>query len=500
MKNIKKLLCIILIVTSIFTMNIGSVFADDNSEIEINSESAQMLVKLAMSIVSSNYKFDITNEELYRNTLFEVLKKYPEAWETAFEGIFNNLDENSEYFDKEEFESFTQDIMGEICGIGVGVMEFSEGLMITRVYSDSPAYENGLATGDIIVAVDGKSIAGMDISIAQKLIVGEVGTKVKITYKRDGKIYDVILPRRQIAVESGRFYTLENDTIGYIQLYSFDEHSAEFVKSALAEFDKKNIKNIIMDLRNNPRGSLSALTDVCQNFIPKGPIVHIEYKNQLKNYQYDSTNKKPKYDVIVLVNKNSASASEAFAGAVQDTGVGIVIGEQTYGKGTMQNITKFKIGGGIKLTEAVYLTPNKRNIHKIGIEPDLKIKEKQIPYEDASYLIKIKYDRELKLNDKGSDVYAMKQRFELMGYNMDMSNDIFDNLLDVSVKKFQETNNLPVNGVLDILTQTKVEGLFFGQKIPDNAVELNAIEIFNTGTIDEHKHIWSPDDYLKLKR
>lgn len=460
---------------------------------ELNSDYAKAVVRMAMSIVKGNYKYDISDSELYKNALFTILEEHPEVWESAFRGIYDNLDEHSTYFTKEEYDSFTSDISGEICGIGVSILEFSDGLLITQIFSNSPAAEGGLEVGDIIISADGTDIRGMDINIARTYITGEEGTQVKIGYMRNDVYMESVLTRRQVVVDSGRYYTV-NDKIGYIQLYSFDEHASDFITTALTDFDKKGITNIIFDLRNNPGGNLFTLKEICEKFIPAGPIIHIEYKNPLRNYQLNSENTNPKYKLIVLSNENSASAAEAFAGAVQDTGVGIVLGSQSYGKGTMQNLTKFKIGGGIKLTEAEYLTPNKRNINGIGIEPDLKIKDKEIPYNTAK-LSPITYERIIKLGDSGEDVKAIKQRLDMLGYTIDISTDVFDEGTMYATKKFQENCNLFPYGEMDLSTQLELENMFIGKNVSDNATFNKAVEIFESGTIDEYKHTWSPDDY-----
>ena len=314
-------------------------------------------------------------------------------------------------------------------------------------------------------------------------------------------VYNVVkeMIRAKSTVESGEYYSIENDSIGYINLYSFDENANEFIKKALADFDEKKITNIIMDLRNNPGGSLLVLNEICQHFIPKGPTVFIEYKNPLNNYVLESTNTKPKYNVIVLTNSASASASEAFSGAIQDTKVGIVVGSQTFGKGTMQTVTKFKIGGGIKLTQAEYLTPNKRNINGIGIEPDVKVKDSEVKYHDAD-ILPITYQRVLKQGDIGKDVLALKIRLNMLGLNVDCFSEMFDKATMFATKKFQETQGLSVTGILDMDTQVAIENMFIGKTISDNKVFNTAVEIFKSGKIDYYKNDWSPDDYKNIKR
>ena len=497
-KGFRKII-IALIVSLVFSTCTMTSLANNqatNENLELSGDYAEAIVRMAMSIVKSNYKYDISDEEIYKNTLATILQEHPEVWESAFKGIYDNLDEHSKYFTKEEYESFTNNISGEVCGIGVSILEFDDGLLITQVFTDSPAKDAGMQSGDIIISANGTDIRGMDINIARSYITGKEGTTVKIGYMRNGQYIESVLTRRQVKVDSGRFYTVAKDTIGYIDLYSFDEHSNQFVQTALKSFDTKGIKNIIMDLRDNPGGSLLALQEICQNFIPEGPIIHIEYKNPLKNYYLESTNKKPRYNLIVLINENSASASEAFAGAVQDTGVGIAIGSQSFGKGTMQNVMKFKVGGGIKITEAEYLTPNKRNINGIGIEPDYKIKDSYIPYEKSG-LSKITYDRKLKLGDIGDDVMAIKERLDMLGYSIDLSNKVFDESTMFATKKFQHVTGLFSYGVMDMTTQLKLEEMFIGNDVSDNAVFNKAVEIFTQKALNDYKHTWSPDDYKK---
>ena len=493
MKNLlKKTICIFTIVT-ILSISFTASASNTSKEAEMTAEYAQTIVNTAISIVKTNYRFDITTEELYKNALEQIMKEHPEVWESAFRGIFNNLDMHSNYFEKEEFQKFFENISGEFSGIGVAIMEFEEGLMVSRVYENSPAQKAGLLPGDIIVSADGKTVVGIPFEEAKSYIVGEKGSTVTIGYTRDGLYSEKTMKRDNVVVDSGTYKTMENNSIGYIQLYSFDEHANDFVTKALKDFDSKNIKNIIMDLRNNPGGSLLALQQICQHFIPEGPVIHIEYKNPLRDTHLDSTNKNPKYNLIVLVNENSASASEAFAGAVQDTGVGIVVGQQSFGKGTMQNVTKFKVGGGIKLTEAVYLTPNRRNINGKGIEPDVKVKDKEIKYTDAKDLIPITYDRTVKLGDSGNDVKALKQRLELLGLSVNADSDVFDQETEFAVRKFQESQKLFVYGVMDITTQLALENLFMAATVSDNNVLNTALEIFRTGTLESYKTEWLPE-------
>ncbi len=497
-KNILKVTIALMLCTTLALSGIN-VFASSSDFSELDGDFAGLLVRQAINLVQQNYRFETSNEELYKNALMQVLKDHPEIIESAFSGIFDNLDEFSCYFNEEELNSFYNDLSGEICGIGVLITQFEAGLLVTSVFDNSPAKNAGIIPGDIIVSADGVNLVGEDIDIATGKITGAEGTSVKVGVMRGGEFLEYQITRKKVTVESGKYYTLENNSIGYISLYSFDEQSPSFVKQALNHFSRYNISNIIFDLRNNPGGSLYAMVDICQNFIPKGPVTHIDYTNQTKSFTLESENPNPKYKLIVLLNEYSASASEAFAGAVQDTGAGIVIGERSFGKGTMQNVTKFTVGGGIKLTEAYYLTPNGRNINNKGIEPDLFVHESMVPYKQAG-LTPITYDRVLRVGDVGDDVIAIKQRLALLGYSVDDTNNVYDEQTFYAVMKFQEVSELFPYGVMDITTQVELENLFLAAEISDNKIYKTAVEIFRTGTMNEYKHQWpGPENFDSSK-
>jgi carboxyl-terminal processing protease len=170
-------------------------------------------------------------------------------------------------------------------------------------------------------------------------------------------------------------YKILKDNIGYIKINQFNQHTYDNLVPVLSKFYKENISNIVIDLRDNPGGLLDEVVEILGLFIPEGPIVHIKYRGDIERTYYSKL-KKPKYKLAVLINENSASASEIFAGAVQDTKVGTIVGVPSYGKGTVQQIVPLPNGDGMKLTIAEYLTPNKRSIHKKGIKPDIIVENK----------------------------------------------------------------------------------------------------------------------------
>lgn len=312
------------------------------------------------ALLEENYFYEPTEEQLI---------------EGAIQGLFQNLDENSQYYTIEEFQSLLENVSGDFVGIGVYIKEENGSIIVTSPIEGSPAYKAGIKSGDKLVSVDGKNIKGMNIQEVVDLIKGKVGTTVKIGINRNQKNIIFNIERTMIR-KNPIEYKILKDNIGYIKIGQFNQNTYDNLAPILRKFDKEKITNIIIDLRNNPGGLLSEVIKVSKQFIPEGPIVHIRYRGDVEETYY-STLKKPKYKLAVLINENSASASEIFAGAVQDTKIGTILGVTSYGKGTVQQIVPLPLGDGMKLTIAEYFTPNKRSINKKGIKPDIIVVNKK---------------------------------------------------------------------------------------------------------------------------
>ncbi len=293
--------------------------------------------------------------------------------EGAIKGIFMNLDPNSTYYTKEEFQNLIEELTGGFVGIGVYIKEEHGDIIITSIIEGGPAYKAGVKPGDKIISVDGKAIKDMSMEEIISLIQGQPGTKIKLGVKRENKSIFLEVIRERIILSSVEYGILDNN-IGYIKILQFSDTTLEHLVPILEQFDKRNISNIIIDLRNNPGGLLDEVVNILKLFIPEGPIIHIKYRGNVERTYYSNL-KKPKYKLAVLVNERSASASEIFAGAVQDTKVGTIIGVPTYGKGTVQQLISLPYGDGMKLTIAEYLTPNNRNINNKGIKPDIIVED-----------------------------------------------------------------------------------------------------------------------------
>lgn len=324
---------------------------------ELTPEESLLLYIETLDYVKANYPFKVNDRDLINNSI---------------KGLLQGLDENSNYYTKEEADKILKSITGNFTGIGV-VIENKEGYTIVNsVMKNSPAEKSGLKKGDTIVSVDNTKIKDLSPEEVSSLIQGLPDTKVKLGILRGKSTTPIYLDitRANIKVNPVEHKILEKD-IGYIKLKEFNPYATTYIKEVLQKFDKQNIDKIILDLRDNPGGMLNQAINIAELFVPAGPIVHI--RSNKGTTTHISTNQNPKYKIAVLVNENSASASEILAGAIKERGAGTLIGKKTYGKGTVQIMLPLPDGSILKLTTAEYLLPNKTSIHKKGIRPDIVI-------------------------------------------------------------------------------------------------------------------------------
>ena len=307
------------------------------------------------------------------------LNEYEEAeLETGIlEGYVNGLgDKYSVYYDEEETKSLMESVQGEYSGIGAVMSQDLETGVITliRVYKDSPAMKAGLKDGDILYKVEDMEVTGKDLSEIVSHIKGEKGAEVQLTVYREGQDDEIVVTavRDEIEIETVSYEMLK-DRIGYIAVSEFEETTFGQYKSAVEELTAQGMEGLIVDLRNNPGGSLSGVCEIADYMLPEGLIVYTEDKAGEKK-EYKSTGEES-FDkpLAILVNGNSASASEIFSGAVQDHGTGTIVGTQTYGKGVVQSIFDLKDGTCLKLTVSEYFTPNGRTIQGKGVTPDVEV-------------------------------------------------------------------------------------------------------------------------------
>ncbi len=366
----------------------------------------------------------------------------------AIKGMFGTLDKHSAYFTPEEFKEFNNDIFGEFAGLGIYIEKVDDYIQVIAPIEDTPAYRAGIKPGDTIMYVDGKDIKGYATEQASAMMKGEPGTKVTIGIKREG-ISNIIYLNitREIIKINPVEYEIKPDNIGYIKISQFNGHVYENLVKALAEFKSKNVKGIVIDVRNNGGGLLDEVVNVCKLLIPKGPIVSIKYKSQPQE-TFSSELAKAPYKIVMLVNEGSASASEIMAAAIKESGTGKLVGTKTYGKGTVQSILNLTDGSGMKITVANYLTPKGFILDGVGILPDFEVQNTSI--EATKEYITLNGERSVKYKNIGLDVLGVQQRLKALGYNVSATDGIFGKLTLVAVQKFQKDNKLKVDGSIDI--------------------------------------------------
>ncbi len=316
--------------------------------------------------------------------------------ENAIKGMLSGLDPHSAYLDKKDFEEIKEGTSGEFSGLGMEVGMEDGNIKVIAPIDDSPAKRAGIQAGDIIIRINNSPIQGMSLDAAINLMRGKVGTKIDLSVVHEGdKVPTQIkITRDIIHVSSVKVEELKPGYL-YARVSSFQSRTASELKSKLLAFKKKNkqtFKGVILDLRNNPGGILSGAIDICDLFLDGGLVVYTKGRDESSISKFsaspgDIVNKLP---LIVLVNKGSASASEIVAGALQDHKRAIIMGQQTFGKGSVQTILPMSKNTAIKLTTARYYTPSHRSIQAKGISPDIEIENWLLEKKTSNTLNRIK--------------------------------------------------------------------------------------------------------------
>ena len=293
----------------------------------------------------------------------------------AISGMLESLDDPyALYFDEQHYEFFNQQNSGAFYGIGITITNREDDLVVVSVIEETPAERAGLLADDVIVTIDGETRPKWDADEAVSRIRGEEGTDVTLGIRR-GEATDLIeftITRAKIDLPNVEVEMLE-DGVGYIRLYSFNQLSTRDLAEAIEELTSQGAEGFILDLRDNPGGLLSASVEVSSLFVPDGVIVRVEDRNGTLEEHRATGDVVTDAPLVVLINGNSASASEIVGGALQDYGRAILVGEQSFGKGSVQTIEELSFGGAVKLTTAHYLTPKGQVIDKHGLTPDVKV-------------------------------------------------------------------------------------------------------------------------------
>lgn len=303
----------------------------------------------------------------------------------AIRGLIEALgDQNSGYMDPEQYPVLFNDLSGTIEGIGVVIRTNDElgGIEIVNVLEGTPAAAGGIQIGDIFAAVDGEDVFGISqLDLAFK-VRGPAGTTVDITMLRDGERVDFTLTRAFIDIPNIEAEVIEDTSFGYIKLNQFTSAARSEIDNAVEALDVNTLDGLILDFRGNPGGLLTSAVEVASAFVEEGPILIEDFGDREQIFRANGSYTELDIPLVILVDERSASASELVAGALQDSGGATIIGETTFGKGTVQTIQELVNGGGIRLTIARWLTPNRNWIHGAGITPDIIVEWEPETFDD----------------------------------------------------------------------------------------------------------------------
>jgi carboxyl-terminal processing protease len=316
-----------------------------------------------LSLVQQNYVEPVDTKDLIYN---------------AIRGMLASLDPHSSFMTAEMYKEMQVDTKGEFGGLGIQIGIKDQMLTVIAPIEDTPAYKIGILAGDKIVKIDGALTKDMTLTEAVDKMRGPKGTQVTISVLREGleEPKDYTITRDIIKLKSIKSKLLE-DGIGYVRISQFQEKTDDDLRAALSQLDARKLKGLVIDLRNDPGGLLNMAVDVAGEFLPSGSlVVSIKGREGDKDeFHTRNTNPYSEVPIVVLVNEGSASASEIVAGALQDWGRAVIMGTQTFGKGSVQTVLQLSDGAGLRLTTAKYYTPKDRSIQNTGITPDIVVKQ-----------------------------------------------------------------------------------------------------------------------------
>ncbi|WP_235991764.1 S41 family peptidase [Metabacillus schmidteae] len=452
MKNSKLLISVL--VTAVITAGITyNVVKPGESMLSAQENDPFGKLKSTYGILQSNYYKEVDTDKLV---------------EGAIKGMVESLeDPYSVYMDVEEAKSFNENISSSFEGIGAEIQESNGNIMIVSPIKGSPAEGVGLKPKDIILKVDDKSVEGLSVNEAVMKIRGEKGTKVELQIQRAGVgELSFTITRDTIPLETVYSEVIE-DNIGKIQITKFSETTGKELASALEELENKNVKGLILDLRQNPGGLMDQALLMSDLFVSKGKaIMQVEDRSGAKEIFKAENDQDVDLPITVLIDGGTASAGEIMAAALNQSAGIPLVGEKTFGKGTVQTANAFDDNSSVKYTTAKWLTPDGTWIHEKGIEPTVEAK---LP--DYANLPYINPENELKVGVSNTEVNAAQKMLEALGYNEVSEKGYFDKATENIVKQFQKDHNLEVNGVITKDTTIKIMELL-QKKIQNNDTQV----------------------------
>ncbi len=395
----------------------------------------------ALSLIESNYYQAVDRDKLI---------------DGAVNGMMEALgDPYSNYMGKETAEKFEESIEGSFSGIGAEVSSDNGKVVVVSPIKGAPAEKAGIQAKDIILSVNGESLDGLELNAAVAKIRGPKGSKATLKVQRTGSAapLEFVITRDDVKLETV-YATMEKDGVGVIEVTQFSMNTAERFKEELANLEKQGMKGLVIDVRNDPGGVLQRVVEMAELFVPKGEaIVKIDEKGKALEVIKSNGSRKD-YPVVVLMNKGSASASEILAGALQQSAGAKLIGENSFGKGTVQTSFEKELGDGslLKITIAKWLTPDGTWIHGKGIKPDIAVAQP-----DYFSVAPINKSVTLQYNMNSADVKSAQTMLDGLGYKPGRKDGYFDAGTKNAVKKFQSASKLQATGIIDAKTAESLE-------------------------------------------
>lgn len=412
------------------------------SDVSLNENNMEKVVQ-AYQLIKGNYVEEVKEEQLV---------------EGAIQGMLTILDDPySVYMNKEKAEQFNQSLDSSFEGIGAEVSMVDGKILIVSPLKDSPAEKAGIKPNDQILKIDGESIEGLDLYETTVKIRGKKGTTVQLELARQGVKEPITVNVKREEIPQITVYSNMEEVygkpIGYIEITSFSKDTASEFKKQIKDLEKKEIEGLVIDVRGNPGGLLESVQDILKEFVSnEKPYMQIEKRNGERDPFYTSLKKDKPYPVAVLIDKGSASASEILAGALKEAEGYALIGETTFGKGTVQQAVPMGDGSNIKLTLFKWLTPDGNWIHKKGIKPDVAVKQS-----DLFHTHPIQMNEPLEKDMNNEQVKNAQIILKGLGYEPGRTDGYFSESTESSVKAFQRENNLKVDGIIDEKTAAKLE-------------------------------------------
>lgn len=397
--------------------------------------------------------------------------------QAALEGMLSSLDPYSQYFNASEYKSFTDAVTGSYVGIGIVVKEHPQYIEVGMVYPKSPASGADIRKGDVITAVNGQSLAGFAFEERIDKLLGPENTAVSVAITRGNETITKSMVRKKIEV-SPISHSVVRDNIGYIRIAEFTSTSLHFFEDAVSDLKKQAVKGIVIDIRDNPGGDVEAVLSMAEMLVPSGKtLMTVKYRSGQETYV--SEGKALGLPLVLLVNENSASASEILAGIVKDNKAGTVVGTKTYGKGVAQSLNTIKGGaaGGYKFTIYEFFTSSMKPIQGVGVVPDvLSVQPTGLPDEKTKNLAAITDEGPIKIGAAGLNVMAVEQRLYAMGYNLTI-----DGIYDKQTADLLKQLGVDSDGRLIKSEAEAVHNLFLqaSQKSKEDVQLSKAIEILS---------------------